>query len=259
MSWRILVGGDSYAEFPYWEYVQHYHEWRVRKDWQDGHRHWIERWAEMNNSSVASCGMPGFDTISSSMELLNRIWRAKRAPTHVIYYTTTFHRTIQTPPRELKGEPSPRQYLKRMVQLERDSKLSFEEYMRKPFEMGHSPGTAYNTLDEETMPDIDWNHVWNRMDRVTQKEFYFKQISCLSMLDGACRARGAQLIVTSGFGVHYLWHDWARSTGIPVINCTQNVPMNNPKLPSHFSAQEHRQQLRNLLRSGELERAFGPA
>ena len=106
----LLVGGDSFAQFPKTEWVLERKQNRPCPEWDGKNFHWCELLAEQLNIASESVGIQGGDSATTSYETIRQLHLNENI-THCIFFITMPWRVA------IREKPSTheRAYKKRMM------------------------------------------------------------------------------------------------------------------------------------------------
>jgi|SaaInlV_125m_DNA_1040241.scaffolds.fasta_scaffold22177_5 hypothetical protein len=230
----LLVGGDSFSEFPKGH-------WHVNAgfetpcpDWDGKSLHWCELLANEMNLASKSVGIGAGDSATTSYETIRQLYINKNI-THCIFFITNPWRTVI---RE-KSSKNEREYKKRMIHYDNRLKLNLTQYYQNPLlDLINMPGSHYTTIDKNSEMLIDEEHLWCRLDRMPEYEFVQKQLNGLTTISTMAKKRGIKMLFATGFSAPLagLWvqEELEETLFVP------NLAMSQSELRSHYNAQEHK-------------------
>lgn len=240
MNKVLLVGGDSFAEFPQYTYKLSTGE--IMRDTSSNNTamHWCQHWARRSGLKAVSSGIPGGD-LSTSVHVCMREVLRYRPKVCVFFITNPFRTNIEVSRSEGQVRAYQLKFLDRATQWNR----SLGDYFSSYEPAVGFPGTHYHTLEKRPGLEIDWTHVWERMDARSTHDFLTQSLGLLSALERLCNHTHTELVFTSGFAREEMWAEWVES----VLGCRTfffDLPCSHIELKSHFTAEEHLSIFRKL-------------
>tara|TARA_B110000046_G_C12901175_1_gene358674 strand:+ start:253 stop:987 length:735 start_codon:yes stop_codon:yes gene_type:complete len=230
----LLVGGDSFAQFPKTEWVMEEKQNRPCSEWDGKNHHWCELLAKQLNIASESVGIQGGDSATTSYETIRQLHLNENI-THCIFFITMPWRVA------IREKPSTheRAYKKRMMHYDDRSQLNVNQYYQTPLlDIVKVEGSHYSTIDRDCGIPIDKEHLWLRMDRIPEHEFIQKQLNSITTISAMAKKRGIKMLFSSGFRVE-LVESWVQEE-LEETFFHANALMSQPELRSHFNADEHK-------------------
>lgn len=230
----LLVGGDSFAQFPKTEWVMETNSSRPCSQWDGKNIHWCELLSQELNIDCISTGVAGGDSSITSYETIREIYNNKSL-THCIFFITSPWRTA------IRNKPSvnEREFKNRMIHYDNRSVLSLREYYSSELkDVINLPGSHYTTLESDCKLEIDLDHLWHRVDRVPEHEFIQKQLNSLTTISTMAKSRGIKLLFASGFPEN-ISSTWVKEELGDLYFQASNI-MSQPELRSHYNLEEHK-------------------
>ena len=252
----LLVAGDSFAEFPRSTY--HYDRGVQGKDnslANLNNTHWCELWAASLGVASVSTGIPAGDMLTT-VSAAQRHILAHTSVSHCVFYVTNPFRT------HLPATTS-RRKVKRYLKLfaNRNHLWHTHDYAQQ-LTSSHEPviypGTHYHTLEANPQfpAEINWTHVWERMDQTTSVDWLNANLNHLAGLAAVAQSRGVKLMFTSGFAHDLLWTSWVESVlKLPVYQYV-SPRYADIHCKSHMIASEHAQVFNTLKSQHPKEYAW---
>ena len=229
----LLVGGDSFADFPKTLWHVSTCQSGPCPKWDGENLHWCELLANEMNLASKSVGVAGGDSATTSYETIRQLYINKNI-THCIFFITSPWRTVI----RAKSSKNEREYKKRMIHYDNRLNLNLTEYYQDPLlDLVKMPGSHYVTITN-TRGYIDQDHLWHRLDRMPEYEFVQKQLNGLTTISTMAKKRGIKMLFATGFfaGAIGLWV--REELGETLF--TPSVPMSQSELRSHYNAEEHK-------------------
>tara|TARA_B110000503_G_C7136101_1_gene408863 strand:- start:85 stop:831 length:747 start_codon:yes stop_codon:yes gene_type:complete len=234
----LLVGGDSFAQFPKTDWVLETKSSKACTNWDGNILHWCELLAQEKNIDSISVGIAGGDSSITSYETIRQLYN-NTSITHCIFFITSPFRTAIRD----KSSKSESELKRRFAHYDDRWMLAPAEYYSTVLTDNiFLPGSHYASIDRECGQEIEHNQLWHRIDRIPEHEFIQKQLNSLATISTMAKTRGISIVFCSGFppGIPQHWvteelrDQYFDSTGA----C--GVTMSQPELRSHHNAAEHK-------------------
>ena len=260
MKPRLLVGGDSFAEFhsyttdprdlqQRWCKIEQDRPRCERHTWDGRSRHWCEQWAERVGCEVRSVGYGG----SSNDMAANMTVRAllEGAYTHLVYYITDVNRTVKRDTSHLaSGDRAwdARDYIDRRWRAHNAWMYKDIHTSLLPEEMPVCTGGDYTSLSGK----YSKQYVQGAMNLTPTHAIPMNSIAHINMVDSLAQAQGVRVLYTSGFIFPRSlrkWFDLLGSRPTLTIFGDNTVVEKDWDSTSHYTHKQHARLLKHILRS----------
>lgn len=266
MKLHLLVGGDSFAEFPRSTtdprtLGEGLHDDPIRT-W-DGHTlHWCEQWAHSRGAHAHSVGWGGADN-TAAVNMVTREIMASTPYTHCVYFLTDPNRTLKRDTAHLvkgDGHWDKRDYVRRRWSVGHN--WDHEEWSKSiEYAEGEMPLCVGNTAASlqfngvHTKRSAPWNWIKYSMNLTPTPVPIQNTVAQIALLNSQCAARGIRLLVTSGFSWPRAFETWRTSECYPrfeSFDFSKKVPVEDKgwRLRSHYQHHQHAQILELLCEQG---------
>lgn len=247
MKPKLLVAGDSFAEFPRRVFAFDSLESVPDKKADNDCLHWCELWAESMGGTAHSAGCGGASNTQATNAAIRSL--AHDEYSHCVYFLTDPNRTIKRCTRHQKhGDLTWDKY----DYVERRTIIS-DRWRNSEYQQ------AITLPDGEAIERVNWNSglelgdgnrerlrpEWIKYAMNLAPTFMPIQetIANLALLNSACNARGVKLLVTSGFGWPQAVESWHATECYPQftkfdINYLPGKPPSG-NMRSHYDAKGH--------------------
>ena len=270
MKQHLLVGGDSFAEFPRGTtdprtLARGSHDDPVRV-WDGETRHWCEQWAASVGANSHSVGWGGADN-TAAVNMVTRELMGATTYTHCVYFLTDPNRTYKRNTSHLtKGDRhfDKRDYVSRRWQVgfnwdhtEWSTAIEYPED-EMPVCIGNTAASLrFNSVHNKKSAPWEW--IKYSMNLTPTPQPLQNTVAQIALLNSQCAARGIKFMVTSGFSWPRAFETWRDSECYPQFAKFdfQDQVRVNPKtgwqLRSHYTHSEHTQILNYLESLGLAE------
>jgi len=242
----LLIGGDSFAVSPEWEYRLPQQEYHLRDNLtRQSVKHWCEQWADEKKMDNICAGIPGGDNSTNTSILMREMWTNTNITHCVFFVTNPFRTNVRHIPEHEEVVSASRKeemYVERMVDYDDKWIGDLDSYYSViPYHDGEKsdfPGSHYTSLN--TGYYMDLNHLWHRMDRIPEHDFIQKSLNTFSGLASVADHLGIKLLFTTGFGPgDKCWRDWIKVVlKLPVWDFIPPTK-SDPDCFSHHTNAEH--------------------
>ena len=224
----LLVGGDSFADFPKTLWHVDTGQSGPCPGWDGKNLHWCELLANEMNLASKSVGIAGGDSATTSYETIRQLYINKNI-THCIFFITSPWRTVI----RVNRSANEREYKKRIIRYDNRLNLNLTEYYQDPLLDLVDWLSPY-----ESRKVIDTDHLWHRLDRMPEYEFVQKQLNGLTTISTMAKKRGIKMLFSTGFPSKAIGLWVQEELGETLF--TPGVLMSQSELRSHYNAEEHK-------------------